>query len=302
VAVLEEGEGVVGFFPFQRGRLGTGRPVGGILSDYHGLIAAPELELDARALLRESGLATWEFNHLLASQRALAPYHLDGRESLQIELPGGGYEEYREGLRPSHGSTLSRLGSKLRKLEREHGAITFQLHDDDRDTFERLLRWKSAHYRATGALDILEQPWIREVLRQAHQARDPRFAGVLSTLSAGETPVALHLGLRSGGTLHSWFPVYDPAFSRYSPGLALLLEMIEASPAAGIRLIDLGAGEYRYKRMLANRSAALAAGVLLRPSPVAAAIRARRALRLAIKRSGAAPAARRIARQLRGGE
>ena len=40
VAVLTENGRTVGFFPFQRGPLNLGKPIGGKLSDYHGPLVA----------------------------------------------------------------------------------------------------------------------------------------------------------------------------------------------------------------------------------------------------------------------
>jgi CelD/BcsL family acetyltransferase involved in cellulose biosynthesis len=81
VAVLEEGPEVVGFFPYERGPLRVGRPIGAGLSDCQGLVHTPDLEWDRRELLRGAGLNVWEFDHLLATQRPFAPYHRARRPS-----------------------------------------------------------------------------------------------------------------------------------------------------------------------------------------------------------------------------
>jgi CelD/BcsL family acetyltransferase involved in cellulose biosynthesis len=74
VTVLRENGNTVGFFPFQRGKLNLGKPVAGKLSDYHGVISRSDLSFAADKLLRASGLATWDFDHLVAGQNAFAPY------------------------------------------------------------------------------------------------------------------------------------------------------------------------------------------------------------------------------------
>src|SRR5579862_4370585 len=52
VALIEQGGGIVAIFPFQR-RLGSrGIPVGGIVSDYHGLICRPEFSINPGELLK----------------------------------------------------------------------------------------------------------------------------------------------------------------------------------------------------------------------------------------------------------
>src|SRR2546430_5755932 len=53
VGVMEEAGRAIGFFPFQKGRLKMGRPVGGALSDFHGVIADANAEWDAGDLIRK---------------------------------------------------------------------------------------------------------------------------------------------------------------------------------------------------------------------------------------------------------
>ena len=60
VALLADGPDIVGFFPFQRRRLGVGVPIGAGLSNCQGLIHAPGAEWDARELLRACQLSVWQ--------------------------------------------------------------------------------------------------------------------------------------------------------------------------------------------------------------------------------------------------
>jgi hypothetical protein len=93
------------------------------------------------------------------------------------------------------------------------------------------------------------------------------FSGVLSALYVGNRLAAVHLGMRSFGVLHFWFPAYDPELGKYSPGLVLLVEMARAAAALGIRRIDLGRGNERYKRSLMSGAIPLAEGAVdLRPA------------------------------------
>ena len=47
VAIIRRNGAAVGYFPFQRGKLNLGKPVGGKLSDYHGIISAGDLAISA---------------------------------------------------------------------------------------------------------------------------------------------------------------------------------------------------------------------------------------------------------------
>jgi CelD/BcsL family acetyltransferase involved in cellulose biosynthesis len=299
VAILEDREQPVGFFPFQRGRFGTGRPVGTILSDLHGAVVAPDVSLDAQALIGASGLKLWEFHHLLASQAAFEPFHQVRRDSMQIDLEAG-FETYLGGVEAAHGHSMRHLRRKTRKLEREHGLLSFVHHDGDSAALEKLFEWKADQYTKTGTVNILEQRWVRDVLRQVHATQSDDFRGLLSFLLAEGRPVAAHLGMRSAGALHYWFPAYDPEFASYSPGLILLLKLAEASRAAGVDTIDLGTGDYEFKRMLMNRVVVVAEGAVETRSAIAKAIRVRRTAKALIRRAGVAPSLRRIARRVPG--
>lgn len=50
----------------------------------------------------------------------------------------------------------------------------------------------------------------------------------------------------------SRFPTYDVEFSRYSAGPTMHLRIAEFTPAAGVRVIDMGTGVQRYKDELKN--------------------------------------------------
>ena len=89
VAVLEEGGEMVGFFPYQRWRGGIARPVGGRLSDFQGVVVRTGVAWNAEQLLRSCRLKAWHFDHLLASQEPLRPYHWLVEDSPYVDLSGG---------------------------------------------------------------------------------------------------------------------------------------------------------------------------------------------------------------------
>jgi CelD/BcsL family acetyltransferase involved in cellulose biosynthesis len=117
------------------------------------------------------------------------------------------------------------------------------------------------------------------LVRDLLETRAPGCSGTLSVLSAGGRPVAIHFGLRSAATLACWFPSYDVALAKYSPGLMLHLFMAEAAATAGLRRLDLGKGDDEYKTVLGNQQLTVAEGCVERPSAVAVARRLQRAPR-----------------------
>src|SRR5437773_375447 len=51
IAAIQEHGKTVGFWPFQRGKLSLGRPIGGKMSDFHGPIVRPGTQFDPLAFL-----------------------------------------------------------------------------------------------------------------------------------------------------------------------------------------------------------------------------------------------------------
>jgi CelD/BcsL family acetyltransferase involved in cellulose biosynthesis len=275
VAVLEEGPHIVGFFPFERGAWGYGTPPAPGLTDAHGLVHAPDVEWDPQQLLRACGLSVWEFDHLVDGQKPFERF-----QSLRVPSPvmdlSGGYAAFRAHVRARSKSFLSELERKGRALGRDHGAVTFTLGTVDPDGLRRIMAWKSEQYQRTCRSDRFRVPWIRDLLESLLETRTESFAGTLSVLRAGDTPVAGHFGLRNGSSLAGWFPAFDPAFRRYSPGLLHHLLLAEHAAADGIVEIDMGRGAKGYKDCFRSRELIVAEGRIVRRGPAAALHWARR--------------------------
>ena len=62
----------MGFLPFHPGLMGCARPAGGTFADWHGFVAAPDAEIDARAALA-AGPATLRFEGTPAGDRGAGP-------------------------------------------------------------------------------------------------------------------------------------------------------------------------------------------------------------------------------------
>jgi CelD/BcsL family acetyltransferase involved in cellulose biosynthesis len=299
VGVLEQDGRTVGFFPFHRGRAGAGRPVGWRISDYQGVIAERSAEWDAKELIRACGLKTWEFDHVIAARPEFEPFGRVQGQSPFMDLSHG-FEAYLRERREAGVGEIGAARRKMRKLAREHGELRFEPHAAGPEALATLLRWKQQQYLRTGVSDTLAQSWIRRVLELVHARQEESFAGLLSLLFAGDRIVAAHLGIRSVSVWHYWFPAYDPALARYSPGIALLLKMAEHAPSVALGTIDLGRGDERYKGSLMSGAAPLLVGRVELPSLAAAMWRLRRSARALIRRTSVARPARRALRRMRG--
>lgn len=253
VAVVCDKGTHVAFFPFQRKSQYRGVPVGGIVSDYHGLICRPGFRFDPTALLQGCELVGWDFDRLVPSQRGFASYRKLSEPSAQIDLSEG-FEAYARERQRAGTYQLHYCEYMARRLEREVGPVQFVPHSDEAAALEDVLSWKSEQYRSSGWNDLFAHDWARGLVQRIHGIQTPRFAGMLSVLYAGPFLIAGHVGMRSDTVWHYWFPAYDRRFARYSPGMILLWKMAQAAPELGLRSIDLGTGLSLYKRRLMNAS------------------------------------------------
>jgi CelD/BcsL family acetyltransferase involved in cellulose biosynthesis len=261
VAVLDDGRGAVGFFPFQRGRWGIGHPVGGRLSDFQAVIASRHTAWSPRELLRGCRLSAWQFDHLLTFQAALTPFHATVEESSYIDL-GQGFDAYAKARRSMDRDSLTQTLRKRRKLEREVGPVTVVAQSRDESVLDRLLAWKSTQYRATGVTDVFAFPWTVALVKAIWRTATPPLAGMLSAVYAGDQLLAAHFGMRSGPVVHWWFPAHSRELGRYSPGLLMLLALAETAEGLGIRRLDLGKGSEQYKRSFATGAVEVAEGAV----------------------------------------
>jgi CelD/BcsL family acetyltransferase involved in cellulose biosynthesis len=259
VAILEEQGETIGFFPFQRGDGGVGGPIGESLCDFQGVIARPGAVFAAEPLIRGCGLNAWHFHHLLASQRPFRKHHYGEAPSLYMDLEGG-FQAYCNERAKAGSQQIRKAMQKARKIGREVGEIRFEPHTTCPEVFETLIRWKVAQYYRIEAINYLAPDWTRELLRRVAALDDPAFCGMLSAMYFGDRLAAVHLGLRSGPTLHAWFPAYNPELADYSPGLILFVKLAEAAESQGIRRIDLGRGTERFKVSLGSGAVSVAEG------------------------------------------
>lgn len=247
VAILHQGDQAVGFFPYQRGRRRVAEPVAGRLSELHGVIAPNHVSWDAESLTRACRIATWRFDHLLASQTPFREFAFGTEPSPYMDLSDG-YDAFVEQKRQSGSTAVKQVMRKSRKLEREVGPLRFEFDTDDDRAFDALLKWKAMQYQRSKKLDLFRYRWVTDLLDRARKTRDDGFGGAMSALFAGDELVAVHLGLCSRDALHIWFPAYNRGYEKYSPGLVLLLKLAEATAARGMQRIDFGRGPERYKQ------------------------------------------------------
>jgi CelD/BcsL family acetyltransferase involved in cellulose biosynthesis len=277
VAVLCDGAQTVGFFPFERRRLGHGSPIATNLTGCQGLVHAPGAEWDPDQLLRACGLAVWEFDCLVDDQGPFQRY-VDIRVPSPIMDFSQGWEHYWQELRHRSPNTFKKVPQKTRKLGRDVGEVTFVPDTADPTALRSLMRWKSEQYRRTGRSDRLTWRGVPEILEQLLATRSAGFQAILSATYAGDRLVSVTYTLRSPATAKGWHAAYNPEFARYSPGLAAYLAVGEAMARDGARELHMGRGTRdAYKQMLKSRDLLVGEGRVARRTPLGAAHWARSA-------------------------
>ncbi len=263
IAVGKTTGGDTVFFPYQRSAFHIGRPVGGRLSCFQGLISRRPLRIDPYLLLKRVGLNAWDFDHLPLSQTTFASHNWSVENSPYIDLSSG-FSAYQEQKRKAGSHQASKLAARGRKMAREVGELRFEWRTQDLQTLNLLMRWKSRQFQATGFADVFAFEWVRNLLTRIVAQPDDHFEEVLSVLYAGNRPAAICIDLRTDDVLHGWFTAFDPELSKYSPGALLTIKKIEAAAERGVKTFHLGKGEAPYKRSLMTHAIPLATGAVER--------------------------------------
>lgn len=132
---------------------------------------------------------------------------------------------------------------RRKKLVRDLGELRFVFDDERPQVFDACVKWKSAQYVASGLPDLFAVPANVQLFR----ALRARRAVVVSSLSAGETLLAVHFGGLADNRHYWWVPAYDVAYAKYSPGRLLLEDILQASHALGHAEFDFLIGDEAYK-------------------------------------------------------
>lgn len=265
VAVLREDGTITAFLPFHRGVMGHARPLGGPLGDHHGLIAAPGTRVHLPSFLKAAGIGALDFHGALGSQTSFQPHarEIDGSWVMDLSAGFDAYIASRTAMEPK---AFRNLRARRRKLDEAGEGFTVRVDDTRPHVLETAIAWKSAQYRRTGHFDVFSVGWTNKLIRNLVEGGLDNASGLVSSLEIGGELAAIHVGMRSERVLHYWFPVYDPAFAVYGPGLALLMEIAETLSHEGLSEIHLGPGEYSFKAELASWQFPVLTGFAAAPS------------------------------------
>lgn len=246
IAVIRRGDQIEGFLPFQRRGLLI-QPLAAPMSDSHGLVASADTSLDLADILRKLGADRARFGGLIGpgtnEGRGLSVRH-----AMAADLSDG-FAAYEAGRSAGF---LKDKRRRLRALERDHGAVSFSFSAPTAAMLDRIIAGKRQQFRRTHQYDIFACGWTGTLLHRLAGAGEADFGLKLAVLRAGDAIVAAELGLTSGDRHHLWFPIYDTAYARYSPGSLMTLETLRVAAEQGIARVDFGPGGEAYKRDFAE--------------------------------------------------
>jgi CelD/BcsL family acetyltransferase involved in cellulose biosynthesis len=180
-----------------------------------------------------------------------------------------GYEAYARARREGGGPGLKPLDKKRRKAECELGPVVFTPRSASAVDFAQLFAWKRAQLRATGQIDIFAPAWPLRLMQSLFTGGAAPLTGLLFTLHVGGRLAAAHFHLAGRRTLHAWMIAHCASVERYSPGLLLFQDILKWMDETAFERLDLGLGDYRFKRELANTHQTVAHGFVGVPSPAA---------------------------------
>jgi CelD/BcsL family acetyltransferase involved in cellulose biosynthesis len=297
VAVLQQSGEPVGFFPFQRARFNVGLPVGTLVNDFQGVIAAPEMELDPRELLCACRLSSWQFNHLAPVHRSFDEHAWTSEDSTYMELSAG-LDSY-VAARINGNNLNYEYRRKKRRLQREFGFLTFEPHLADPRMLDTCIQWKIEQYRRTQVPNVFRHEWVGRLLHEILRCRTSDFAGRMQACYAGDQIAAINFGIQSGPVFHSWFPGYNQAMSAVSPGFLCWIELIKHAAECGITRVDFGKGSEGYKARLMTGATQVSEGAVYARTSAAIIRRACWSMRKRITTSVLGRPARALSRNVR---
>ncbi|OYW26627.1 MAG: cellulose biosynthesis protein CelD [Caulobacter sp. 12-67-6] len=246
VAVIRQGGEILGFLPFQR-RGTLVQPLAAPMSDIHGLVAPVDTGLNLTAILSQLGADRARFGGLIG-QGVSEACGLSVRYAMAADVSAG-FAAYEAGRSAGF---LKDKRRRLRMLERDHGPVSFSFEKPAAAMLDMIVAGKRQQLHRTHQYDIFGCGWTETLLRRLAEVSETDFGLKLAVLRAGDVVVAAELGMTSGDRHHLWFPIYDAAYARYSPGSLMTLETLRAAAEQGIARVDFGPGGEAYKRDFAE--------------------------------------------------
>lgn len=280
VAVISDGPSISAFLPLTLTNHVVATGLSRALAACHGMVYAPGFDYPFGRILSDCGLAVFEFSNFVGPEPP-TPLGATKAVSTHVVDISQGFDAYMTERRATEGKYFSWLRRKRNRIEADLGPLDFTAGCADQEALDCLIQWKSNQYRRSGWPDPFARPWVRELVQELVETKEPDMSGRLSVCRVSGKLLAVDFSLHSQSVYAGWFVTYNPEFSRFSPGSVRWLYVIEDAASLGLREIDIGPGDERYKEKLAAGRYTLLEGRVARNSLRAVARRARTAPRAA---------------------
>jgi len=172
-----------------------------------------------------------------------------------MRLEGTDWESYRAGLSKKW---RHELGRQQRGMQRDF-TVSFQRHrplgashgdsDPRWDLYENCLAIAEQSWQGESKTgNTLSHDHVRDFLQQSHQVAAKLGMLDLVVLKLNDQPAAFQYNYLHDGRLFGLRMGYDRKFGQYGVGKALMGWTLEDSFDRGDRLLDMGIGDYEFKR------------------------------------------------------
>lgn len=236
---------------------GLARPLGAPFSDYSGPVTSPDFSLSLDEMLSAAGIAAYEANNFVDPWQRNVPEEFRDHTNVDTELPshvirpdGLSPEAYIEQRRAAHPKRFKNFRRLASQIERDAGKLRLEWGPVDGDRLKQLLAYKSEQFRRSGLIDLTVAPESKRILEAVACSAYSFWV----TLWIGDTLVSGHFGIKAGTGFHPWISSFNPAYGAYSPGILLIMKVLEAMPEMGLETYDLSNGHDHYKKYFANAS------------------------------------------------
>lgn len=186
-------------------------------------------------------------------------------EAPVLELAGGWEQVYRAkttGKRRNQDARKRKQLAAVGRLETQVAREPDELEAALEDAFElHEIRWLGRP-DGSGFATPTGRQFHRAALRRLAQLGIPRIV----ILRLDGRPIAFHYFFLLERRMYVHRLAFDPAYSRYSPGLLNTLDSIEAAAAEGATMVEFLGGAERYKIQLADRLEPLYEAIGLAPT------------------------------------
>jgi CelD/BcsL family acetyltransferase involved in cellulose biosynthesis len=255
VVVLKKNTEIIAILPYQGQSFA--RPVGAPLTDYHGIICAPDCSASLQDVLSGTPVGAFHYSALIK------PFDEDAsnaQKGVVMAFPKGS-QAWRAERDSSFNKHQKSLRRRIRKVSDEIGVPRLVTQSHNQNEFDQLIKWKVAQYEESGYYNVLGAEWTLDLLKLLW-AKGPEAPLRLDmhSLYFGDTLAAIDTGLTDGQTYHSWIVAYDSQFHTYSPGTQLLNQIIDRSDRLGYKRIDLGVGIDKFKSYYATENVQTSSG------------------------------------------